>query len=207
MVRQLALTILIAFIATACGTEEESTMNEKTSGGDFDATVYEAERIEKDEFFKSNDNSPIPSEERALFEGLNYFPPRAEYVVTAKLVRTKDPDTVKMPTTQDDLRDGFEYGVFEFKLRGKDVSLPAYRFVGAEHQYLFVPFTDKTTGLESYGTGRYLDIEMQDGDMYTIDFNQAYNPLCAYNDNYSCPLVPKQNALPVAVEAGEQAWH
>jgi uncharacterized protein len=175
---------------------------------DFDPASYEEERTDKDDFFKNSDNSPVPEDQRDAFKGLNYYPPSADFIVEARLVRTTNADTIQLPTTKDDLRDSYQVGIFHFAIKGTDVQLPAYRFVGADHPYLFVPFKDATTGVETYGTGRYLDIEIQDSsDVYIIDFNKAYNPWCAYNDGYSCPLVPAANTLAVAIEAGEKTWH
>ena len=207
MVIRTVLIVIVAAFVISCQQDEQmkSTSDQQGSEG-LRAADYERARQDKDDFFRNAPDSPLPEEVRAQFKGLSYFAPSAEFVVKARLIRSADAPTFKMPTTQNDLRDAFQYGVFEFTVRGQALRLPAYRFTQAQHPYLFVPFTDSTTGNETYATGRYLDIEMQESDQYVIDFNDAYNPYCAYNDKYSCPLVPKENHLPIAIEAGEKTW-
>ena len=173
----------------------------------FDAVKYTEARAGKDAAFSDTESSPLPDDRVASFKGLHYYAPSKEYVVSAKLHVYEAPETLQLATTKDDLRDATRYGSLKFTLNGDDLELQVYRFANASHSYLFLPFKDATTGDETYGTGRYLDLEMQDGEEYEIDFNKAYSPLCAYNDKYSCPLVPAENTLKVAVKAGEKSYH
>lgn len=167
----------------------------------------ELSRAEKDEYFQNGDHSPIPEELRGGFTGLVYFPIDDSYTVEAEFVPSESTEVIKLHTTKNDLRDVVRAGTLTFTLNQTECSLTAFRFVGSDDQSFFLPFTDATTGDETYGTGRYIDLEInEDATDYVIDFNEAYNPYCAYNPNYSCPLVPEENRLPVAVRAGEKAW-
>lgn len=175
------------------------------SDGEYDQGEIVELRQQKDNQFRDSDDSPIPADKRASFMGLAYFEPDPEYVVMAKFVESSSADTITMQTSKDDVRKAIRAGVFTFRLNGKDVKLSAYTFADSEdNESLFVPFTDKTTGHETYYGGRYLDVPMVDGGDYVLDFNMAYNPYCAYSENYSCPLVPQENSLEVAVRAGEK---
>jgi len=116
-----------------------------------------------------------------------------------------------MKTTTDRLPIYRKYGEARFKLGGKDQVLSIFQNLGLmedpEYEdYLFVPFTDETNGSESYGGGRYLDVEMPEGDRMIINFNKAYNPYCAYNAKYSCPIPPAENHLDIEVKAGVKAY-
>jgi uncharacterized protein len=173
--------------------------------GEYDQGEIMELRQEKDNDFRDGNDSPIPADKRASFRGLAYYEPNPEYVVMAKFVELTESDSIVMQTSKEDVRKAVRAGVFKFRLSGKDVRLYAYTFADSEdNESLFVPFTDKTTGHETYYGGRYLDVPMVDGEDYVLDFNLAYNPYCAYNDNYSCPLVPQENSLDVAVRAGEK---
>ncbi len=203
MLKLFAIAACVALVS-ACGLNEEMVLE-----GDavFNAETYIEARAEKDAAFGDAETSPLPKEEVDSFTGLQYFDPSEDYVVKATLKRYNDPDTIQLATTKDDLRDAVLYGTFTFSVNGEDCSLAGYRFLNAKHPYFFVPFKDATTGSETYVTGRYMDIEMHDGDDYVLDFNGAYSPYCAYNDKYSCPLVPSVNTLTVAIKSGEKNLH
>lgn len=177
------------------------------SDGGFDAAAIEAMRSEKDEAFASEEFSPIPEAQRAQFKGLSYFKPSADYYVEATFEAAAQPPLLELQTSKsNDVRKYERAGEFHFTVNNTACSLAAYQRPDGPHRSLFfVPFLDKTSGAETYAAGRYLDIEQQDhSDVYTLDFNLAYNPYCAYNERYSCPLVPEENTLSVAVEAGEK---
>lgn len=142
------------------------------------------------------------------FEGPKYFPPDESWRVQAYLDRNA-PDTgrrVQLDTSVGDLRDFDVYGTFVFEKDGQEQRLTAYRSTPqrSEDDQLFVPFRDATSDKETYGAGRYLDVPRHDSDHYTLDFNMAYNPLCAYSPRYNCPYPPPQNRLKIPVEAGEK---
>ncbi|MFN4986139.1 MAG: DUF1684 domain-containing protein [Ignavibacteria bacterium] len=175
------------------------------SDGEYDEGEIIEMRQEKDAQFRDGDDSPLPADKRTSFTGLSYFAPDPEYVVMAKFVESTSQDTIALQTSKEDVRKAFRAGAFTFRLNGKDLKLWAYTFADSEDtESLFVPFTDKTSGHETYYGGRYMDVPMVDGDDYVLDFNMAYNPYCAYNDKYSCPLVPNENDLSTAVRAGEK---
>ncbi len=131
------------------------------------------------------------------------------YRLRVKLKKYRRPQRIEIVTSRGLKRAALRYGEFRFKLLGKSLRLQVYKLLDlqAEHRrLLFVPFTDATSGTETYAGGRYLDIEETPDDVYTLDFNLAYNPYCAYNHNFDCPIPPEENHLPVPVRAGEKAF-
>jgi len=172
----------------------------------------ETNRDEKDEFFGTHPHSPIPKAERDAFDGLEYFEPDAGYRVTATvhLADGDDEDVYRMETSTGGEQRYLKVAELTFALDGETHSLGAYRQAGEERESLFVPFRDKTTGQQTYGAGRYMELEaedgLEDGQEIPVDFNLAYNPFCAYAEQYACPLPPEENWLETTVEAGEQDW-
>ena len=161
----------------------------------------------RDEFFAQSENTPLPHEETHSFKGLKYFDISKDFVVKAKLNKYANQEPVLMTTSTGDVERYLKAGYFEFTLGEKTLRLQAYRSEKPEPKSLFVPFRDKTSGRESYGSGRYLDLEPTLDDNYVLDFNNAYNPNCAYSDAYACPLPPKENWLDVEITAGEKKYH
>jgi uncharacterized protein (DUF1684 family) len=157
--------------------------------------------------FKNPETSPLPDKYRKNFEGLDFFGPDTNYVVTARFSRTPEAIPFLMPTTTDRKSKEVIYGIAEFFLNGKNHRLEIYqnqelmKEEGYE-DYLFLPFADLTNGEETYTGGRYIDLRFPDSDDLVIDFNRAYNPYCTYNKKYSCPLVPSVNLLNTKVMAG-----
>jgi hypothetical protein len=163
-------------------------------------------RAEKDEFFKTSQNSPVPAEERATFEGLPYYPIDEDLVFDGLRLQPytgNEPSDFQIPTSDNKLRPAHRAGIFTFDLDGPR-QLTAYTFDGGEGESLFVPFLDQTSGKETYGAGRYLDLEPDEDGTYAIDFNLAYHPSCVYAPQFSCPLTPAENRLATRVEAGER---
>lgn len=157
--------------------------------------------------FRDPETSPLTERDRKVFNGLDFFEPDSSYRITARLVRTPDAVPFLMPTTTERTSREVVYGILYFELQGKAHSLEVYRNLELSKKegfesYLFLPFLDDTNGEETYGGGRYLDLEIPAGDSLILDFNRAYNPYCAYNKKYSCPLVPAANRLHTAVRAG-----
>lgn len=168
-------------------------------------------RAEKDKTFKRGKSSPLLPAQKQAFKALDYFLPDTTFVVQARLEIAANPEVAILPTTTDMEQAQLIYGVLHFTLKGTDYQLNVYRDpVLAEQagyeEYLFLPFTDLTNGETTYGGGRYLDLEIPEGTALTLDFNKAYNPYCAYNAKYSCPLVPRENHLEIAVAAGEKKF-
>ncbi|WP_231185893.1 DUF1684 domain-containing protein [Haladaptatus sp. DYF46] len=165
-----------------------------------------ATREEKDDFFGSHPQSPIPPGEREEFDGLSYFDPDAEYRVTATVEAYDDPEPVELETTAGPSQRYLRTVTLHFDVEGEEVSLAAYQQEGQDS--LFVPFRDKTTGQQSYENGRYLELhpdrDLTDGEAVVVDFNLAYSPFCAYSETFSCPLPPEENWLSVLIPAGEK---
>lgn len=161
--------------------------------------------------FKDATKSPLKDKDRKKFTGLDFYKFDSTYVVTAKLKRTPDAKPFKMKTTTDRRPDYVQYGVVTFTLKGEEYQLNIYQNLGlldeeGYEDYLFLPFLDDTNGNGSYAGGRYTEARIPDGDTIVIDFNTAYNPYCAYNEKYSCPIVPRENYLATDVEAGVKAF-
>ncbi len=161
--------------------------------------------------YKDATTSPLKDKDRKKFDGLDFFKFDSTYVVIAKLERTPNSKWFNMKTTTSRVSEERVFGVLYFKIKGKQYQLNVYQ--GKElmkeegyEDYLFLPFLDETNGLESYGGGRYIDTRIPEGDTMLIDFNKAYNPYCAYNDKYSCPIVPRKNYLKTRIEAGVKAF-
>ncbi|MES2766152.1 MAG: DUF1684 domain-containing protein [Bacteroidota bacterium] len=197
------LPVLFLCFAMSCGDEGDGATAE------FDADELLKSRTEHDAEFKTAGNSPIPQEIRSSFKGLNYFPPNEEYALPAFFTRFENPQSVKIQTSKaNDIRTMSRYGELAFVIAEKEYKLTVFKTnTEGQESYLFVPFKDATTGRETYEGGRYIDLEEQEGDdEYLLDFNRAYNPYCAYNHKYACPLVPAENVLKIAIPAGEKAF-
>ena len=164
-------------------------------------------RDDKDEFFRTSERSPLPAGERSGFAGLPYFPVdealRFEGL-TLEPYAGSEPTSFAIPTSDGKLRPAERAGTFRFDVSGVPCALTAYTFEGGSTASVFVPFLDGTSGSESYGAGRYLDIDREADGTYGIDFNLAYHPSCVYDARFSCPLTPAENRLPVRIEAGER---
>jgi len=161
-------------------------------------------RDQKDLRFKNDPKSPIPKSQKATFKGLSYYPVKEKFKVEAKIIAPKGPekkDTLKLLTTTGDFRPFLAVGKVGFKIDEKPFTLTAYEYLETEEPTLFVPFTDETTGEFTYGGGRYLDVPLQEN--LVLDFNQAYNPYCVYNEEFSCPIPPRENHLDIRILAGE----
>ena len=167
-----------------------------------------AERAAKDQSFKSGTESPIPDSDKSGFRGLSYYPVNPDLRFSAKLYRYPAPKQVRLSSNTGEVRRGIRYGYFEFPVEGQTCRLQVYRLddgaVGAAS--LFIPFRDATSGRETYAAGRYIDLKENTSGIYDLDFNRAYNPYCAYNVEFSCPVPPEENRLKVAIRAGEKTY-
>ncbi len=167
-------------------------------------------REEKDEYFGSNPHSPIPSDERESFDGLSYYPVDEAYRFELSLDEHDDRETVTVGTSTGGEQEYLRWGEFRFEVDGEAVALQAYKS-DPDDDRLWVPFRDATSGEETYGAGRYLDLEAAshrtDEETWILDLNEAYNPTCAYSEQYECPLPPTENWLDVPIEAGEKTYH
>lgn len=164
-------------------------------------------RGEKDEFYRFDHDAPIPDHERDRFQGLKYFDPDPALRFETKFHRYEGNDSVVMTTSKGTRQLFNKVGYFEVPLGDKTVRLQAYQSAERVDPSLFIPFRDTTSGKESYDAARYIDLEVEHDDEYALDFNYAYNPYCAYSDDYTCPLPPHENWLSVEVRAGEKKYH
>jgi uncharacterized protein len=165
------------------------------------------EREDKDLAFRGRTNSPFEEADRRSFSNLVYYEPNLDYRVKVKVEELEQKDTLHMPMTNGSTEAYLRYAIANFTLEDQPQRLTLYKKVKEEKEELFVPFTDKTNGFETYGGGRYIDVPFKEGaKTVTLDFNRAYSPFCAYNPEYVCPVPPKDNRLTVAVPAGEKNY-
>jgi hypothetical protein len=169
----------------------------------------QAHQAELNQEFADSARSPLSPEDLAGFKGLPFFPIDAHYRVTAHVERISGGKPFQMPVFHGVAQTYEPYAIATFTLDGQPYQLHLYqshrlRKIEAYADYLFLPFTDQTNGKQTYGGGRYLDLRIPEGDSLDIDFNRAYNPFCAYSDQYSCPIPPAENRLPCAIRAGVQ---
>jgi uncharacterized protein (DUF1684 family) len=171
------------------------------------ASAVEVERGRKDAWFKGSPSSPIPHEHRHDFTGLPYFPVDESLRfegLTLEPYAGSEPSRFQIPTSDGQLRPAHRAGTFTFEREGSPRRLTAYVLDASDDESLFVPYLDATSGRETYGAGRYLDLEPEPDGTYALDFNLAYHPFCVYNETFSCPLTPAENRLPIRIEAGER---
>lgn len=166
-------------------------------------TELEAFRAEKDEFFASHPQSPLTREQKAGFHGLNYFPENEQLRIQAQVEEFSVKDGFDMQTSTGGVQHYERYGRISFSVEGETVELTIFR---SEHGY-FLPFVDSLAGRETYPAGRYLEPEVLPGGRFLVDFNLAYNPYCAYNEMWSCPITPVENRVRVPIRAGEKLFH
>ncbi len=165
-----------------------------------DVNDYLEARAEKDAFFRTHPQSPLRSADRRTFTGLRYFEvdPSLRFELEVELFAERE--VVELATSDGDVRAYQRYGRLTFEVDGQPAALTLY----ASAQGFFLPFVDALAGAETYGAGRYLDPEPLGGRRFLVDFNLAYNPYCAYNEAYSCPIPPAENRLTVPIRAGER---
>lgn len=163
----------------------------------------ESHRAEKDKFFGKHPQSPLNHHVQAKFNGLDYYPVDEKFYFELPLQEYDDVEVFEMDTSTGDIREYARIGYLEFDIDGEKSKINVYKPIQGDHY--FVPFRDKTSGKETYGAGRYLDPQVHDGN-FILDFNQAYNPFCAYNENYTCPLPPVENWLDIPIYAGEKSF-
>lgn len=157
-------------------------------------------------------SSPLLPEDLKSFQTLDFYPANAQFFVVAKFIRTENEQPFEMKTTTARKPVYVKYGEAHFSFDGQDFKLNVYSNIELSKKkeykdYLFLPFSDLTCGNESYIGGRYLDLEIPQGETIVIDFNRSYNPYCAYNPKYSCPKVPLENDLNIEIRAGVKKFH
>ena len=160
-------------------------------------------RANKDDFFASHPQSPLTSEQKRGFLGLDYFDEDSDLQLEVAVEKFPEQKEVVIQTSTGQTQAYTRYGKFKFAVNGQDAELTLY---ASDHGY-FLPFADSLAGEETYPAGRYLEPDPLPGDRFLVDFNLAYNPYCAYNEMWSCPLTPPENRLKVPIRAGEKMFH
>ena len=164
--------------------------------------------------YKDASTSPLKTSDLKNFKGLDFFPIDSSFIVIAELKRTENAPIFEMATTTDRKPLYKEFGILKFTLNRKNHELTIYQSQDDSKDekyknYLFLPFTDDTSVNESYGGGRYMDVmttDIKKDNTILLNFNNTYNPYCAYNDKYSCPLTPKKNHLNIEINAGVKTF-
>ncbi|OXB10595.1 hypothetical protein B0A81_03270 [Flavobacterium plurextorum] len=156
--------------------------------------------------------SPLMEEDLKTFKTLDFYPINEKYFVNARFEKAENEKVFEMKTTGTRTPKYVKYGTIYFTIDGVEMQLNVYRNIELSKQekykdHLFLPFSDLTCGKESYIGGRYIDLKIPKGNTIAIDFNQAYNPYCAYNHKYSCPIVPLENDLKIEIKAGVKTFH
>ncbi len=193
--KRLILFLCALFLTAACA-------QHKTAA---DITLDFQKKLNKD--FKNPEISPLPKDAIKTFKSLDFFPFSQQYVVLAKLIKTPDSTPFEMPTTTDRKPMYKKYGELHFKLNNIPFVLSVFQNLELiqKPEYtnkLFLPFTDLTSGVSSYGGGRYIDIDIPEADTVVLNFNLSYNPYCVYNHKYSCPIPPEENFINTEIKAG-----
>ncbi|APD07843.1 hypothetical protein UJ101_02343 [Flavobacteriaceae bacterium UJ101] len=193
--RNISIIFLIIFTMISCQKEmkKDATLGAKNFQSDLIA-------------FYNSDQSPIKIENRKDFKGLTFFPVDKKYQVEVNFTKIQDGKVLEFQTSSGKIKKYVRYGKIAFEFDGKTNELTLFQKspVDSDHpNHLFLPFNDRTNGVSSYGGGRYIDLNLDDiKDKFLIDFNKTYNPYCAYEDGYSCPIPPSENRLDIGVEAG-----
>lgn len=174
-------------------------------------TEIETYQAEENEKFSTAETTILTEEDFKKFEALDFYPIDLKYRVEARFLRTPNEKPFLMPTTTERKPEYVKFGEAHFTIENKKLKLNLYKNTQGYDdpelkEYLFLPFTDHTSGDGSYGGGRFLDAYIPEGDIIILDFNKAYNPYCAYNYRYSCPIPPKENDIDIRIEAGVMAF-
>jgi uncharacterized protein (DUF1684 family) len=167
-------------------------------------SAIERFRQEKDKFFKNDPNSPLTETQKLAFTSLDYYPENPALDLEITIEEQEFPEQISLLTSTGDLRNYIHKGQIRFHVRGVEAVLQIYADGYGEY---FLPFGDATSPKETYGAGRYVEPEEVNPGVLHVDFNLAYNPFCAYNERWSCPIPPHENRLKVRIEAGEKKFH
>ena len=204
------LSFVVLALAASCGSRD-GRMTAAPPPAGWAESIAEA-RSAKDRELRTDPNTPLLAGDVPTFRGLEYWPPDPAYRLVGPIRFHETPERFTILSTTGKPRPCERVGWIGFDLRGKACTLQVYRLLDVTQASgsagYFLPFTDGTTGRETYPSGRYVDIEGPEGGPYVVDFNRAYNPLCAYGapERYACPVTPAENRLRARVEAGERGW-
>jgi uncharacterized protein (DUF1684 family) len=189
--------VALAVIYTMTGTESPEVYLEK----------IEKERDRQYKFIKFNIDSPLDEEQKKNFKELDFFTIDPNYKVRAKMVSLEEKKMVELPMTDGSVEKYLKHSFAEFELNGKPQKLLLLQSVKEmDKRNFFLAFADETSGGETYGGGRYINLRQDGKNSITIDFNLAYNPYCAYNPDFACPLPPKENIMEIPIPVGEKDY-
>lgn len=195
MMKKISFIFLLVLI-TSCNQKKEAEY----------LTEAKEYQFKKNIEFTDIRSTPLTKKDFTNFSSLEYFPIQEKYRVKATFKRTSNEKVFDMLTTTSRLAKYVKYGVAKFTIDNKELSLNIYQNIKSE-KHLFLPFFDLTNGKESYSGGRYIDLKYPKNEILIIDFNQSYNPYCAYNNKYSCPIPPGENSLNIKIKAGIKKFH
>lgn len=211
---RLAWSFVFAALAAgvACGPKPGVEMSTEPPPASWEAAVR-ADRAERDEYFRSDPETPLHPADRATFAGLQFWEPTSALRFVGPVHTYPPSEPFSVITTNGRERPCVRYGWLSFRVDGRPQTLQVYRLLdapssGDEARDLFLPFTDRTTGVETYPAGRYVELEKLPDGRYVLDFNRAHNPFCAYGmpERFACPVTPAENRLAVRIEAGERGY-
>ncbi len=202
----LILFLLTAALIVSCNKEEK-----KYSGlsDEYVKTLLQ-ERAEKDSLMRYDEYSPFNRDKKAIWAPLSYYEPTAEFIFKSKFYPYEKVDTVLVAGTRGEMRKVLKEGYVKLNYKGKEYKLNVYKgFSNKGEPYYSIWLTDRTTGKETYGVGRYLEFDLNPDTnyVYTLDFNRAYNPYCAYSAEYTCPIPREEDYIDFAIRAGEKTFH
>ncbi len=160
-------------------------------------------RKAKDEFFAREPDSPLTPEQKREFQGLIYFPPDPKLRLEVAVREFPTKDSIAIQTTTGSVQHYRRFGKIAVEAEGQTAELTVYK----DERSYFLPFVDSLAGKETYPAGRYLEPKTTGGGRLVVDFNYAYNPYCAYNDSWSCPITPLENHIKIPIRAGEKIFH
>ncbi|MGB1286155.1 MAG: DUF1684 domain-containing protein [Aggregatilineales bacterium] len=158
-------------------------------------------RAQKDKFFREHPQSPLTSDQKSGFTGLQYYIPMAKWDMQVDVTEFEEKENLQIQTTTGETRWYLRFGEFVVKAGGQEARLTIFK---SPPDHFFLPFADANAGTETYPAGRYLEPVQLSNGQFHIDFNQAYNPYCAYSPKWSCPITPAENRISVAIPAGEK---
>jgi uncharacterized protein len=191
------IVIALAVVYTMTGTESPEIYIEK----------IEKERDRQYKFIKFNIDSPLTEEQKKNFKELNFYNIDPSYKVRAKMVELEEKKMVELPMTDGSVEKYLKHSFAEFRLNGSPQKLLLLQSLKeSDKRNFFLAFADETSGQETYGGGRYINLRQDGKNSITIDFNMAYNPYCAYNPDFACPLPPKENILQIPIPVGEKDY-
>lgn len=199
MINKLFIAFITTVVLMSCQTAKKST----------DIAAIQKYQTELAIFYSDPKTTPLVDEEKTNFKGITFFPISEKYRLKAKFTPIADGKVIPFPTSAKKIKNYKEYGTVTFRLDDVEQTLTIYQSSPIMEKYeesLFLPFMDETNGVTSYGGGRYLDLSTKDvegkSNEIILDFNQAYNPYCAYSKHYNCPIPPANNVLDVEINAG-----